>query len=340
MRSLAAVTAPAHAETVRRALVREGFLRGDLHVVHEGGEVAFPMSRLPSAPIPHARWEEREFGVRPGPGAESYRELVDVPPEIRENLPRSFDVVGDVVLIRLPEEVRAYATAVGEALLSFVPGARIVGSDRGVHGTARLRRIERLAGSGGWITVHHENHLSLEVDLERAYFSPRLAREHAAVADEVERGERVIDFACGVAPFGAHVVRDGRAREVVAVDANPDATALAHRNLERAGGGRAFRVVTALLESFAPSAGGCERAILNLPQGGVKYLAQVGATVERGGTLHYYERTGRSRFDDRPTELMKMLGDAVPGSWSVTDAHVVHPYSPTEDIVAYRLLRG
>jgi tRNA (guanine37-N1)-methyltransferase len=340
MKSLAAVVPRGSAESVRRSLQDAGLLRSDLAVAHAGTDVVFPIRAAPAEPLPPARFEEHDF-PEPGPKEPgSYRDALELPEEVRAGLPRAFDVVGDVVLIRIPEPLRKYGSAVGRSLLSFVPGARLVGLDLGVHGEARVRRLERLAGSGPWTTVHRENGLLLDVDLEGAYFSPRLAREHAEVAGEVRAGDRVIDFACGVAPFGATIVRDGRAREVVAVDMNPRATELAGRNLRRAGDPARFRVVTSTLEAFAPSAGTCERAILNLPHGGVKYVPTVAATVARGGTLHYYELTDRTRADGRPEELVQALATDPGTEFAVAERHVVHAYSPTEDLVAYRLVRG
>jgi tRNA (guanine37-N1)-methyltransferase len=340
MRSLAAVVSRRDAEETRRILSAEGLLRDDLEVGHDGDSVLFPIVGPPSAPLRRAVVSEREFVARPDDGARSYRDLVDVPPEFRALLPRAFDVVGDIVLIRLPDSLRPYAPAVGSALLTFVPGARLVGLDLGVHGEARIRGLERLAGSGPWSTEHRENGLTLDVDLERAYFSPRLAREHALVAEEVRPGERVLDFACGVGPFAAHIVRDSRAREVVAVDSNPAAIALAERNLRRANPTGPGRAILASIETFAPSAGPCERAILNLPHGGVKYLPSVGATVARGGSLHYYELTDRAHLESRQEALVNGLESVVPGPWTVADRHVVHPYSPTEDLLGYRFERS
>ncbi|MCI4326926.1 MAG: methyltransferase [Thermoplasmata archaeon] len=340
MRSLAAVVPRESAEVVRRALAHDGLLRADLAVAHSGSEVLFPLLAAPARAIPPARIEEREFAEPPPHDPASYREGLDVPEEVRRALPRAFDVVGDIVLIRIPEPLRVHGPAVGESLLAFVPGARLVGLDLGVHGETRVRRLERLAGGGPWTTTHRENGLTLDVDLERAYFSPRLAREHADVASQVTPGERVIDFACGVAPFGAAIVREAHAREVVAVDLNPFATELAERNLRRAGPAHRFRVVTGSIEAFAPSAGTCERAILNLPHGGVKYAPSVATTVARGGTLHFYEVTERSRADGRPEELLSMIAERANGPWTLAECHIVHAYSPTEDLVAYRLSRS
>jgi tRNA (guanine37-N1)-methyltransferase len=340
MRSLAAVVPRGAAESVRRALLAEGVLRTELRAAHSDDDVVFALVRAPSQPLPSVRIEEREFDDPAAPEPVSYRDALALPDEVRRSLPRSFDVVGDVVLIRIPDALRPHAPAVGAALLGFVPGARIVGLDLGVHGETRLRRLERLAGGGPWTTTHHENGLALDVDLEGAYFSPRLAREHAKVASAVRLGERVIDFACGIGPFGAAIVHDPRARELVAVDMNARATELAERNLRRAGPTSRFRVVTSTIEAFAPSAGACDRAILNVPHGGVKYLATVGATVASGGTLHYYELTERPEVDGRPDELVNALRTSSGGPWTLAGRHVVHPYAPTVDLVAYELLRS
>jgi tRNA (guanine37-N1)-methyltransferase len=340
MRSLAAVVPRRVAESTRLRLVSEELLRDDLEVGHDATSVVFPILRAPPVPLAEGTVEEREFVPRSASAPKSYRDLVEVPPDVREQLPRAFDVVGDVVLIRLPKDLRDHAGTIGAALLRFVPGARIVGLDLGVQGEARLRTLERLAGGGPWSTQHHENGLTLDVDLERAYFSPRLAREHALVAEAVRDGERVFDLACGVGPFATHIVRDGRAKEVVAVDSNPVAIALAERNLARASGAVPHRAVLASIEAFAPSAGHCERAILNLPHAGVKYLPSVGATVARGGSLHYYELTARAHLNQRSGELVSALESVTHGGWAMSDRHVVHPYSPTEDLLAYHFVRA
>jgi tRNA (guanine37-N1)-methyltransferase len=336
MRSRAVVVPRARGEAIRRALSDAGLLRDDLAIGHEGDDLVFPVREGRLSP----EWgveSVREFAsiVRARPA--QYSDLLDWPAARKALLPRSFDVVGDVVLLRLPAELVADGPAIGAALLGFVPGARIVGLDRGVHGPERRRSIERLAGAGGFRTRHRENGVDLEVDVERAYFSPRLSREHALVADQVRDGDSVYDLCCGVGPFAVTIAKAGRARQVTAVDSNPEAISLLGASLTRGRFSVPVRPVAASVEAFLPAAAPVERVILNLPLEGAKYLTPVARTVAPEGRLYYYEVVPRDAIPARVNHVERTL-DPV-GGWTVVDQHLVHPYSPTADLVALVLER-
>ena len=122
--------------------------------------------------------------------------------------------------------------------------------------------------------VHVESEVEFDVDVEQAYFSPRLAREHERVSSAVRPGERVYDLCCGVGPFAVTVARDGRAQWVTAVDSNPRAIDLLRATLARYPFGGRVVPVLARLEEFLPSSGPADRVIFN--------LIGAGATVQLG----------------------------------------------------------
>ena len=329
----------ARGEDVRQELLASGLLRPDLEIRHEGDFLVIPLVEgRHHVPASWGEVVEREFGEVPRKGPVHYRDLLAWPEAEKEALPRSFDVVGDIVLIHLPPEAEPRKHEVGEALLRFVPGARLVGLDRGVQGADRLRQVERIAGAGPWSTRHRENGLELDVDVERAYFSPRLAREHARVAEEVRVGEQVYDLCCGVGSFALTIARLGRASRVTAVDANPEAVALLRATLARYSFGARVTPVRAPVEEFLPSAEPVERVVMNLPREGIKYLPSVARTTAPGGRLYYYEVVPRSELPGRGTRLVTSLSSV--GSFAVVDERVVHPYSPSSDLVAFTLGRS
>lgn len=328
----------AKGEETRQALRSVGVIRDDVEVVHEGDWIAFPLLDGVVVPPQWGEVVERELRPRRARGPTDYRELLHLPPTAARLLPRSFDVVGDMVVVRLPDELASHAADIGRALLEFVPGARIVGSDHGVHGADRRRSLEVIAGSGGWKGRHRENGIEMDVDLEKAYFSPRLAREHARVAESIEAGDRVYDLCCGVGPFSLTFARDERAQRITAVDTNPEALALLRGSLERLGSRVPVAIRAVSVESFSTVAEPVERVVFNLPLEGIKYLPSVARTVALRGHLWYYEVVPRRDLGRRGEAIVRALGR--PGQWEFEGSHVIHPYSPAADLVAFELARA
>jgi tRNA (guanine37-N1)-methyltransferase len=337
MKSRAVRVSRSLGEETRQVLREGGFLRRDLEVGRDGERLLFPI--VDDRPAPEGLGEvvDAEFALSSSRGPQDYRDLLGWPADELATVPRSFDVVGDLVLIRLPVELENRGPEIGAALLRFVPGARLVGRDRGVQGPERRRGVVRLAGSGPWTTRHRENGVALDVDLEEAYFSPRLAREHARVAAEVRTGDRVYDLCCGVGPFAVTMARDGRAANIVAVDANPRAIECLRTTLTRYSFGARVEVIEDRLERFITGRAPFERVVFNLPHEGIKYLPSVANLVSRAGRLFYYEVVERDSRERRPEELVGMLGGS--SQWRMVDSRTVHPYSPTSDLVAFTLER-
>jgi hypothetical protein len=64
----------------------------------------------------------------------------------------------------------------------------------------------------------------------------------------------------------------------------------------------------------------------------------VGSVVARAGRLFYYEVAGRDALQGRTEAILETLGGA--SHWQLVERHVVHPYAPTSDLVAFTFERG
>jgi tRNA (guanine37-N1)-methyltransferase len=85
-----------------------------------------------------------------------YKEFLDIPEEFREDLPTSFDMIGDVAVIKLPDQLIPYKGRIGEALMIVNRSIRTVMMDSGVKGDLRIRDLEQIAGEGSSETMHKE----------------------------------------------------------------------------------------------------------------------------------------------------------------------------------------
>ena len=214
-------------EEVRRRLVALGVLQKHLRIVQEGDQVFLPTTERLDIGFPT---EQREFdegfvAVR------SYKDVVDVPEPLRRFLPSAFDVIGDIAVVKMPEELQPYREQIGLAILRWNPNIRVAGQDRGVKGERRVRSIEVIAGERRTTTVHTEHGLRYRVDLAQAYFSPRLASERKRIADLVLEGEVVADPFAGVGSFAILIAKRGQPKLVHASDVNPAAVELLRANI-------------------------------------------------------------------------------------------------------------
>lgn len=334
MRSLALVVPREEGESVRRRLLALGVLRTDLGIQEEGGALLLPVTEPVALGYPVREAELRAKEVPP----RGFRELVDLPEEMRSLLPRAFDVVGDVLLLRLPEELRPHREAIGEALLRTHPGIRTVALDRGVEGPFRRRRLEVAAGRPTTATVHREYGLEIAVDPARVHFSPRMATERRRVAAQVRPGEVAVDAFCGVGPFALHLARAGAAR-VYAVDANPEALAFLRENVRR-NRAEAVSVLEGDAAEVLPTLEPADRVVLDFPRDPLPHLPAALAALKRGGLLHFYEILERARLGERREALQ---GAAPPGTrLEVLTVREVRGYSPSEAHYGFdlRVVRG
>lgn len=334
VRSWCVVVPQEKGEEVRHELKERAALQKHLKVAGEGGRLFLPtLGRI------ELGWptEEREFEEAFSP-VRSYKDVVRVPDELRALLPTSFDVVGDIAVLKIPEPLVPHRAEIGRAILAWNRALRVVAQDHGVSGEFRVRDLEIVAGEPRTTTVCTEFGLRYHVDVARAYFSPRLGSERGRIADQVQPGETVADPFAGVGPYAILIARRRQPARVVASDANPVAVDLLRRNVSA---NRADRVEVregdagVVLGESEP----LDRIILDLPHSAMDFLPDALAALRPRGVIHVY---GILEDADRE-ERVRAIRTAVRRAGRRVEAvgvHVVRAYSPTQHHVAFDVTVG
>ncbi len=223
-----------------------------------------------------------------------YRNLL--PEEIRDILPNSYDNIGDVLVVKLVDELLPMKHEIGDALLKVSSSTRAVFLDHGVKGELRIRDLELIAGTGGSETRHREAGVTIMTDPAKVYYNPRLATERLRVASLVKGGEVIIDMFAGVAPFPLTICRYAKPKIVYAMDLNHDAVEYMKTNIRLnhfdnivAMEGDARELIKDLPEA--------DRVIMNLPQIAQEFLPDALMKTKVGGTIHMHKIMGREESD-------------------------------------------
>lgn len=324
----------ARAEEVRRRLLDGHLLRTDVRISRQGDRVFLPTVERVDVGLPV---ERRAFEAPPRT-VRSYKDLAEVPDALRARLPSSFDVIGDIAVVRIQEDLVQVRGEIGRAILAANRALRVVARDRGVKGAHRVRDLEVIAGEPRTRTVHVEYGLRYAVDVAAAYFSPRLGTERMRVASRVRAGEVVVDPFAGVGPYAILIARTRDPAAVVASDANPVAVELLRANVAA---NRADRVDVREGDARAVLRGtaSVDRVILDLPHSALDFLADAIRALREGGTAHLYGIVGAGEREGHAQEVTNRV-EREGRSVADLQLHTVRAFSPRRDVVAFDLTVG
>ncbi|MDQ1262540.1 MAG: tRNA (guanine37-N1)-methyltransferase [Euryarchaeota archaeon] len=194
----------------------------------------------------------------------------------------SFEVVGDIAMIEDRDAERVAA-----ALMSTSKSIKtVIAPISDVEGEFRTRRFRHVAGEARTVTLHREHGLRYRVDLEGAYFTPRLGTERLRIAGLVRPGDVVLDMFAGVGPFALLLAKKGA--DVIAIDKNPVAVKYLRENalLNKVNN---IEILEGDASEFALHyENRADHVIMNLPHSASEFLLPAMRAAKSNGVVHYY----------------------------------------------------
>ena len=207
-----------------------------------------------------------------------------------QELISSFDQIGDIIIVRIPDSLLTKKKLIGETLLSKVKIAKSVFYQASaVEGDFRTRNLEILAGEDKTETEYKEFGCRFTVDVENAFFSPRLSTERERISNLVQDGEIVVNMFAGVGMFSIMIAKKKKCT-VYSIDINPIAAKLCKQNIisnKLAGNvisinGDAAQIIQEQLENKS------DRTLMLLPERSDEFLNSAINATKSGGIIHYY----------------------------------------------------
>jgi len=277
-----------NAEAVHKKLAAEGALDHS-HIPKRDGEyVYFPLAKGVKTKLPTV---QKKLLKRTEQGKPLSAELAGkLTLREREELVKSFDIVGDIAVVEIPPALLEKEALVAGAIMKNHHNVKVVAKKTGgTSGEFRIRPVRVIAGENRTRTIYREGGCDFELDLNKTYFSSRLGTERTRLAQLVGKNERVLVPFAGVGPFAIRIAKKAKEGEVVGVELNPDAARFFEGNARR-NGCRNVAVVCGDVGRFLPGkyAGWADRIAMPLPKDASGFLANAIPCLKKGGVLHYY----------------------------------------------------
>lgn len=247
-----------------------------------------------------------------------------------EELISAFDQIGDIIIVRIPDSLLSKKKVIGETLFNKVKIAKSVfyqASD--VAGDFRTRKLELLAGEASTQTEYKEHGCRFLVDVEKAFFSPRLSTERERIADHTQDGEVVVNMFAGVGMFSIMAARSKKCT-VYSIDINPTASDLCEKNIKLnkmrgeviSMNGDAKKIISEQLQGKA------DRTLMLLPERSDEFLNAAISATKSNGIIHYYSHIHADKKQDAGKLSEGHYLQVTPVESEILYSKIVRPIGP------------
>ena len=234
-------------------------------------------------------------------------------PHQLKSIYKTFDIVGSIAIIRVPEQLQCYSQLIAEAIMDTHREVKSVWQQvSSVSGDYRLRNLEHILGEKTTETLYKEHGCVYKTDLKKAYFSPRLSYERLRIAELVKKGENVLNMFSGVGCYSIAIAKHAEPAKVISVDINPCAFQYQRENIRL---NRTEKTVVPIqgdakniVENSLQNA--VDRVLMPLPERAYEYLNHaLYAIKHRGGWIHYYDFAHANMNEDPIEKVEKTVSE-------------------------------
>ena len=173
-----------------------------------------------------------------------------------------------------------------------------------IYGTKREPNFDILYGSETE-TVNKENGCYFKLDLSKVMWSKGNNNERIRIAGLAGDNETVLDMFAGIGYFSVPVAKFSNARQVIAIEINPNSFYYLNENIK-----------LNKLKNVTPVLGDCmdvtpnykaDRIIMGYVKTTHHYLKAAIDSLNPGGVLHYHETVPEKLMETRPINRIKEI---------------------------------
>ncbi len=253
--------------------------------------------------------------------------------EKAELLRGGWELIGDVLVLQLPEELFAYRYEIGRIALDFHPRARSVVVRRGIAHELRYPLAEVVAGDRNTLTLHKENRCLFRIDPCRVMFSSGNQGERLRMAQLDLSGERVVDMFAGIGQFTIPMAKHASPAKVVAVEKRRETFDFLCENVRL---NRVEHIVEPVLgdcrvatpENFA------DRVVMGYFFSPERFLSTALRALRDGGVVHYHAIAAGEGIDAEGQKVVELAAE-LGYSARVRNRRIVKSYAPKRWHVVY-----
>ena len=146
-------------------------------------------------------------------------------------LPRSYNLVGKLLVIRLNKNLMKYKKKIGEACIHILPYVHTVVLEKGIEGEYRKPKIEILAGCkehDSTQTILKEHNCQFLIDVSKVMWSKGNKEERQRITKLSKPNETIVDMFAGIGYFSIFLAK--KVKKIYAIEINKDSIEFLRKN--------------------------------------------------------------------------------------------------------------
>jgi tRNA (guanine37-N1)-methyltransferase len=246
-----------------------------------------------------------------------------------ESLKTSFDIVGDIAIIEIPEELGKKEKEIAKALKKVHKHVKTVCRKMSKReGKYRLRKFKVILGKETE-TIHKEHNCKFRLDVSEVYFSPRESQERQTIAEKTRPNETVMVMFAGIGPYPIIMAKKNKnLKKIYAIEINSKAFEYMKENIRiNKVGDKVIPIFGDVNEKCPEHFGKCDRIVMPLPKGAYEFLSLAVKCLRKKGWIHFYywaPEDGFREAEEMVKNAVKTLGRKV----RKIETRKVLPYKP------------
>lgn len=208
------------------------------------------------------------------------------------------DIIGGIAIVKFPEDSgKKEKIKIANEILKEHKNIKTVLEKIGkFKGRLRKQQTKYIVGENTKEALYRENGCVFRLNVDKTYFSPRLSNERKEILKYVKKDDDVLVMFAGVAPYSVVIAKKSKAKKIVSVEINKEASKYARQNVELNKLQKKVEVVQGdvkrIAKKFAIQKRKFDAIIMPRPQLNYSFLHEAFILSKSGTRVFYYDFCG------------------------------------------------
>ena len=252
----------------------------------------------------------------------------EIPDDLISKLPRKWEKIGKILVMKIPESLESYARLIGERYAQYLDCESVLWDTGGITGTYREPVIRHIYGNKSTETVHHENGIKFYLNPQKIMFSSGNMDERIRMGSISGFSETVVDLFAGIGYFTIPMAVYSKPKSIIACEINPVAYNYLEKNIEA---NKVEDIVESRLgdsKDVAPK-DIADRVIMGYIQKTRAFLpTAIESLKNHCGIIHYHDTFPDKKIPQTPIDMIQLYCTRYQREADLLYYHRIKSYAP------------